>query len=114
MTSPVGLSPGPPPRMPPPWWERHLSIDRLILICLVLINGGRFWQGQENTNNSLAEKIGRVELRLTAAEAMTRSEHDQSTSAFMRADVMRVWMDAVDQRLASIERKIDAQKGGPR
>lgn len=100
--------------MPRPWWEKHLSLDRLMLIGLLLVNGGRWWQGQQSTNNSLAEQMGRIELRLTAAEAMTRSEHDQASSAFMRADVMRVWMDAVDQRLASIERKIDAQRGGAR
>lgn len=84
------------------------------MLTLLLVNGGRWWQGQQNTNDALAAQIGRVELRLSAAELQTRNEHDATALTYMRNDVMRVWMESVNQRLASIERKIDEQKGAPR
>lgn len=117
VTLPVGSSPGPGPaaRLPRPWWEKHLTLDRLILIVLLLVNSGRWWQGQQFTNASLADQILRVEERLSAAESKASGDRDAGASTYMRADVMRVWMESVNLRLASIEHKIDEQqKGGGR
>lgn len=84
-------------------WRKHVSLDRVLLLTVVLFNAGTFWERQQNTNASLATRVGVVEVRLTAAEELAISEQAQTSATFVRRDVLDERMKSMEQRLANIE-----------
>lgn len=85
--------------------RKHVTFDRVLLIALALFNAGRFLQGQQATNESIAQSIGSIELRLTAAEAQANT--------YVRKDVGELWFATIDKRLTTIEALLRERQARP-
>ena len=91
-------------------WLRHFSVQNVLMVMVALFQLGSLWEGQQNTNGSLAAQISTVEaqvknLRLDLGQAGVefRKENDNT---YVRKDVLQIQLAAIEGQLFLIKEMV--------
>lgn len=84
-------------------WKKHLSLDRALLIIVVLFNTGQLWQQQQNTNDLTSAEVTSLNSRLQDAEQRIDTDRIADATTYVRQDVLEVRLRAIEKEMGEIK-----------